>query len=174
MMETELQNDSDGTREVLDRELVNSVLEAVEAHDAEQVSELLEPLHAADVADLIEQIGAADRQALVEVWGENIDGEVLSELEDSIREPLLESLSPEMLAEAIKDLEKTKEALHKSAHNLRLANDKAEDLTIKRLTRGNPTMASKFEELNDWARAGEHRQGRQSPTNCRSSVVVSL
>jgi hypothetical protein len=49
--------------------------------------------------------------------------------------------------EAIKDLEKTKEALHKSANNLRLANDKAEDLTIKRLTRGNPTMTEKFAEL---------------------------
>jgi len=48
--------------------------------------------------------------------------------------------------EAIKDLEKTKDALHKSANNLRLANDKAEDLTIKRLTKGNPTMAAKFEE----------------------------
>ena len=51
--------------------------------------------------------------------------------------------------EAIKDLEKTKEALHKSANNLRLANDKAEDLTIKRLTRGNPTMAAKFAELKN-------------------------
>jgi hypothetical protein len=50
--------------------------------------------------------------------------------------------------EAIKDLEKTKEALHKSANNLRLANDKADDLTIKKLTRGNPTMAAKFAELN--------------------------
>lgn len=49
--------------------------------------------------------------------------------------------------EAIKDLEKTKEALHKSANNLRIANDKAEDLTVKRLTRGNPTMAAKFAEL---------------------------
>ncbi len=49
--------------------------------------------------------------------------------------------------EAIKDLEKTKEALHKSANNLRLANDKAEDLTVKRLTRGNPTMSAKFAEL---------------------------
>ena len=49
--------------------------------------------------------------------------------------------------EAIKDLEKTKEALHKSANNLRLANDKAEDLTVKKLTRGNPTMATKLEEL---------------------------
>ena len=51
--------------------------------------------------------------------------------------------------EAIKDLEKTKEALHKSANNLRLANDKAEDLTIKRLTRNNPTMAGRFAELGD-------------------------
>ncbi|MGJ8669877.1 MAG: DUF2130 domain-containing protein, partial [Oceanococcus sp.] len=50
--------------------------------------------------------------------------------------------------EAIKDLEKTKQALHKSANNLRLANDKAEDLSIKRLTRGNPTMARKFSEID--------------------------
>ncbi len=51
--------------------------------------------------------------------------------------------------DAIKDLEKTKEALHKSANNLRLANDKADDLTIKKLTRGNPTMAAKFAELKN-------------------------
>lgn len=50
--------------------------------------------------------------------------------------------------EAIKDLEKTKEALLKSANNLRLANDKAEDLTIKRLTRNNPTMAQRFADLD--------------------------
>ncbi|MEC5397368.1 DUF2130 domain-containing protein [Uliginosibacterium sp. H1] len=57
--------------------------------------------------------------------------------------------------EAIKDLEKTKEALHKSANNLRLANDKAEDLTVKRLTRGNPTMAAKFAELKNDGPVGE-------------------
>ena len=53
--------------------------------------------------------------------------------------------------EAIKDLEKTKDALYKSANNLRLANDKAEDLTIKKLTRDNPTMAGKFAELKNTA-----------------------
>jgi hypothetical protein len=57
--------------------------------------------------------------------------------------------------DAIKDLEKTKEALHKSANNLRLANDKAEDLTIKRLTRGNPTMAAKFRELKAGDESGD-------------------
>lgn len=49
----------------------------------------------------------------------------------------------------ITHLQKTKENLLRSEDNLRLANKKAEDLTIKRLTRGNPTMASKFAELND-------------------------
>lgn len=47
----------------------------------------------------------------------------------------------------IAHLEKTKKALLSSENNLRLANDKAEDLTIKKLTRGNPTMAKKFAEL---------------------------
>jgi hypothetical protein len=45
-------------------------------------------------------------------------------------------------------LQKTKDALLSSVNNLRLANNKAEDLTIKKLTRGNPTMTAKFEELN--------------------------
>ena len=49
----------------------------------------------------------------------------------------------------IKELEKTKLALLSSENNLRLANDKTEDLTIKKLTHGNPTMKAKFDELNN-------------------------
>lgn len=48
----------------------------------------------------------------------------------------------------IDHLQKTKEALLSSENNLRLANNKAEDLTIKKLTRGSDTMAKMFEELN--------------------------
>jgi hypothetical protein len=44
-------------------------------------------------------------------------------------------------------LQKTKDALLASVNNLRLANNKAEDLTIKKLTNGNPTMKAKFDEL---------------------------
>lgn len=47
----------------------------------------------------------------------------------------------------IKQLQKTKEDLQRSDDNLRLANDKAHDLTIKRLTRGNPTMTAKFDAI---------------------------
>ena len=46
-------------------------------------------------------------------------------------------------------LQKTKDALLSSVNNLRLANNKAEDLTIKRLTHGNPTMKQKFDNLVD-------------------------
>ena len=47
----------------------------------------------------------------------------------------------------IAHLQKVKEGLLGSERNLRLANDKAQDLTIKKLTKNNPTMAKKFEEL---------------------------
>lgn len=48
---------------------------------------------------------------------------------------------------SIDHLQKTKEALLGTDRNLRLANDKAQDVTIKKLTRGNPTMAAKFADL---------------------------
>ena len=53
----------------------------------------------------------------------------------------------EEIDKTIDHLQKTKDALLGSENNLRLANNKADDLTVKKLTRGNPTMAAKFEEL---------------------------
>ncbi len=50
---------------------------------------------------------------------------------------------------SIDHLQKTKDALLSTDRNLRLANDKSQDVTIKKLTRRNPTMAAKFDELND-------------------------
>ena len=54
---------------------------------------------------------------------------------------------------SIDHLQKTKDALLGTDRNLRLANDKAQDVTIKKLTRGNPTMAAKFAELKNPDRA---------------------
>ena len=51
-------------------------------------------------------------------------------------------------SKTIDHLQKTKAALLSSEDNLRLANNKAEDLTIKKLTRKNPTMKAKFEALD--------------------------
>ena len=58
---------------------------------------------------------------------------------------------------SISHMQKTKDALLKTANNLRLANDKAQDLTIKRLTKGNPTMADKFSELDGGAPSAESK-----------------
>ena len=49
---------------------------------------------------------------------------------------------------SIDELQKTKEQLLKSENNYRLANDKAQDLSVKKLTRNNPTMRAKFEALD--------------------------
>ena len=46
-------------------------------------------------------------------------------------------------------LQKTKNSLLASVNNLRIANNKSDDLTIKKLTKGNPTMSAKFSELNE-------------------------
>jgi len=51
---------------------------------------------------------------------------------------------------SINHLQKTKDALIGTDRNLRLANNKAQDVTIKKLTRNNPTMSDKFNELQDW------------------------
>ena len=64
----------------------------------------------------------------------------------------------EQIDRSIASLQKVKESLTKSENQLRLANDKAEDLTIRRLTRGNKTMKAAFEEAAQ-ARASEDALG---------------
>ena len=58
-------------------------------------------------------------------------------------------LAIKQIDDSIKDLEKVKESLLSSERQLQLANDKAQDVTIKKLTKGNPTMAEKFKELEN-------------------------
>jgi len=55
----------------------------------------------------------------------------------------------EHIDKSIAQLQKTKESLLKSGNNLRLANDKAQEVSIKKLTRGNPTMAEKFAQARE-------------------------
>ena len=89
---------------VTDR-LIAEVLDAVEAQDAVTIDALLDPLHAADIAHLIEQVDARDRRDLLTVWKGGMDGEILSELDESLREEIIENLAPAELAEVVRDLE---------------------------------------------------------------------
>lgn len=91
--------------EELDAERVEAVLAALEARDAARLSALLDPLHAADIADLLEQIAPADRQTLLALWSGEIDGEILSEIDESIREEVIDALPAEVVAEAVRELD---------------------------------------------------------------------
>jgi magnesium transporter len=65
----------------------------------------MEPLHAADIADLLEQIDGHDRARLIRLYEREFDGEILSELNEAIREDVINLLKPEVLADAVRDLE---------------------------------------------------------------------
>lgn len=84
---------------------VAAIQYAVDIGDADQLKELMEPLHPADIADLLEQINAYDRGRLIRLYGKEFDGEILSELEESVREDVINLLTPQVLAEAVRDLD---------------------------------------------------------------------
>ena len=71
-------------------EFVNKVLDAVDEGDDETARRLVEPLHPADVADLIELARSDDREGLVKALAGIVSPEVLAELNDYVREDLLD------------------------------------------------------------------------------------
>ncbi|MBK5945897.1 magnesium transporter [Rhodobacter veldkampii DSM 11550] len=99
------QDDREEVDYELDADLVDQILEAVEAADSARLIDLIEPLHAADVADLLEQIGGADRRALLRLWGREIDGDILTEIDEAIREEVIDALPRDVLAEAVRELD---------------------------------------------------------------------
>jgi magnesium transporter len=90
---------------VLDRKDISAILYAVEIDDKVKLSELMDPLHAADIADLLEQISSFERARLIRLYDREFDGDILSELDESIREEVLGVLTPQVLAEAVRDLD---------------------------------------------------------------------
>ncbi|HVH01869.1 MAG TPA: magnesium transporter, partial [Amaricoccus sp.] len=106
MSEIEAQADAaEAADEGLTAETVREVLAAVEAGDHDRLVALLEPLHEADVADLLEQISRPERKALIGLWGRELDGWVLSELEEGVRDEVVAELDDEVLAAAVAELE---------------------------------------------------------------------
>jgi len=89
----------------LNKQAVSRIMEAVEADDRERLWQEMEPLHAADIADLLEQIGSNDRRRLIALYGAEFDGDILSELDESIREEVIGLLTPEVLADAVRELD---------------------------------------------------------------------
>lgn len=105
LQKTEETSEREDDAYLLDRQAVARIMYAVDIGDQAMLWGALDPLHAADIADLLEQSNAFDRRRLIELYGHEFDGDVLSELDDSIREEVITLLRPEVLAEAVRDLE---------------------------------------------------------------------
>ena len=89
----------------LDRAVVDAILAGLDAEDDPSIRELVAPLHTADFADLLEQIGSGDRERLIRALGPDLDTDALYELEESVRDEVLELIPDEYLAEAVKEMD---------------------------------------------------------------------
>ncbi|MGQ0661777.1 magnesium transporter [Sphingosinicella sp.] len=86
-------------------EFVRAVIERVEADDAEGARALVEPLHPADIADLLELVDSDERRALAAALAGLLDGDVLAEMNEWVREELIDELSATQVAEIAGELE---------------------------------------------------------------------
>lgn len=105
MAEAQLDTIDESDDYALEASLIDDLMNAVDARDIARIETLTEPLHSADIADIIEQIDPKSRDALVALWPQGFDGEVLSELDENLREEIIELLPAEGLAEAVRDLD---------------------------------------------------------------------
>lgn len=85
--------------------VVADVRAAVDAGDGNALSALVQPLHPADIADLIEKLAPRERRALSLLAPGLIDGEVLSELTEGLRDEVVGLLAPGELAQAVRELD---------------------------------------------------------------------
>jgi len=85
--------------------VVSAAISAAEDGDRERLLEVFEPLHPADIADLLEQVDTEDRMKILQLAGDYIDGEILSEIAEDIRDEVVETLEPTVLADAVRELE---------------------------------------------------------------------
>ena len=104
MAEEDIIDDNEEAFGITDR-VIADVLAAVEAEDAAAVGVAVEELHPADIAHLLEQIDGRDRKRLLALKPDIVDGDVLSELVENLREEVIAQLAPEELAVAVRDLE---------------------------------------------------------------------
>jgi len=86
-------------------EFVDKVLNAVDAGDDETARRLVQPLHPADVADLIELAARDEREGLVKALAGIISPDVLAEMNDYVREGLLDEMEPQQVADIAGQLE---------------------------------------------------------------------
>ncbi|MES2045933.1 MAG: magnesium transporter [Pseudomonadota bacterium] len=86
-------------------EFVRAVLDAVEAGEADKARALVEPLHPADIADLFELTPHEERADLAKAIADLLDGDVFAEMNDYVREDLIDALEPHQVADIAAELD---------------------------------------------------------------------
>jgi magnesium transporter len=105
-VETETQPENQLDRDDhLRPEFVRAVLDAVENGDDEGARALVEPLHPADIADLFELTPQEDRAALARAVTDLLGGDVFAEMNDYVREDLIDALEPHQVADLASELD---------------------------------------------------------------------
>lgn len=87
------------------RELLAEIDAAIEAGDTARLNLLLEPMHGADIADIIERLTPAHRRSFMGLYSGEFDAEILTEIDESIREEVIDLLPREVLAEAVREMD---------------------------------------------------------------------
>jgi magnesium transporter len=87
------------------QEFVEEITRAIHAADTAFLREIVAELHEADLGDLIGALEPADRVQLVELTGSDFDFAALNEVDESVREEILDELEPEEVAEGVRELE---------------------------------------------------------------------
>ena len=95
----------------LDRAVVDAVEEAIDRDDHEEVRALLEPVHDADVADLLQNLSSDERRTVVEALRADFPPHVLAELDERVRDEVIEELGIAETVNAVRELE-TDDAVH--------------------------------------------------------------
>ncbi|MEM6308200.1 MAG: magnesium transporter, partial [Pseudomonadota bacterium] len=93
------------TSDTLTKSHITAIRDAVGHGDNTTLRTLLDGIHPADVADVLEQVTDTERMRLMALWKGGIDGDVLSELDESLREDIIDAMAPEDLASAMRDLD---------------------------------------------------------------------
>ena len=81
------------------------IVAALEAGDVDKVRELVEPLHYSDAADLLEHLSADERQLFLEISQGSLDPEIFLELDETVRDDVVDQLGVEYVAAAVTELE---------------------------------------------------------------------
>ena len=84
---------------------VEEITRCIKSANAQLLREVVAELHEADLGDLIAALDAEDRVRLVELTGADFDFSALNEVDDTVREEILEELEPETVAEGVRELE---------------------------------------------------------------------